>query len=80
VSLRASWWAQHAFCTYKMGQLELAASEFQWVVDNSMYAKPADVLWAQKAVTVIQQELYERAMERKKQDALKLHNSDFRPH
>jgi hypothetical protein len=77
---KASFWLNHAYCMAKMGQRELAVSEWQWVVNNSASARPEDVERAQKNIIATQQELYEAQMEKKKQEALKSHNSDFQPH
>lgn len=78
--LKALFWLNHAYCLDKMGQHETAVSEWQWVVDNSASARPEDVAQARTNITVTQQEIYEAQMERKRQEALKLHNSDFHPH
>lgn len=77
--LKAAFWAQHAYAIYRMGQLELAAAQFRWVVENRANARPIDVDWARKTIASIEEELYQIAMEKKRQEALKLHNSDFRP-
>jgi hypothetical protein len=79
-NLKALFWLNHAYCLDKMGQHEKAVSEWQWVVDNSASARPEDVARARTNITVTQQEIYEAQMERKRQEALKLHNSDFQPH
>jgi tetratricopeptide (TPR) repeat protein len=79
-NLKALFWLNHAYCLDKMGQHEKAVSEWQWVVDNSASARAEDVARARTNITVTQQEIYEAQMERKRQEALKLHNSDFHPH
>ncbi len=67
---QAAAWAKFAYCNYKLGQRELAISQFEWVADNK-YASSEDVKWARRAIVVIQEEVYAIAMEKKKQAALK---------
>jgi tetratricopeptide (TPR) repeat protein len=72
---RYNWWYNRAFYAYKSGQLESAISTFSFLVATSENYAGADPATIENARNYV----LDLAMEKKRQDALKLHNCDFQP-